>query len=414
VSAPIFISYSSKDQKIADTICRALEARGYDCWIACRNVGPGQNFQEAIVQALRDAKLMLLVFTSNANNSDEIKKEVALAGRHHVTVVPVRVEDVAPNDALAYEFATRQWIDLFDNWEQQIERLVMQIGSIISDKVSSPGSGGREAAVIAKQPKATPAPTGRSLRHPAMVAAFGALALLGLGGAYLVVRPLQPPATSAAAIPPTTALTSAQSAQAAPDENAWQGAMISGTVQALREYLDGFPDGGHVADARQRIQAADDRAWAVASGAGTMVSFKQYLGQFPTGAHAAVARSKVAVTTEDAQRHDGNWQATVVCTTVGRVEGYTISIAGQVKDGIFHAEFGVEGEPGWLSVDGEIEADGSAELHAHGRTGKVETTFNSSPRGTPYGYTILAQFTDSSGNGTRKEQRPCDFNALKH
>jgi hypothetical protein len=56
---------------------------------------------------------MLLVFTSNANNSDEIKKDVDLAGRHHVTVVPVRVEDVAPNDALAYEFATRQWIDLF-------------------------------------------------------------------------------------------------------------------------------------------------------------------------------------------------------------------------------------------------------------------------------------------------------------
>jgi hypothetical protein len=50
---------------------------------------------------------MILVFTSNANNSNEIKKEVVLAGRHHVTVVPVRVEDVAPNNALAYAFATR-------------------------------------------------------------------------------------------------------------------------------------------------------------------------------------------------------------------------------------------------------------------------------------------------------------------
>jgi hypothetical protein len=47
VSAPIFISYSSKDQKIAQTICRALEARGYNCWIAVRDLGPSKNFQEA-------------------------------------------------------------------------------------------------------------------------------------------------------------------------------------------------------------------------------------------------------------------------------------------------------------------------------------------------------------------------------
>src|ERR1700689_5122091 len=127
VSAPIFISYSSKDQKIAETIYQALEDRGHDCWIACRDVQPGENFQEAIVRALRSAKVMLLVFTSNANNSDEIKKELVLAGRHHVTVVPVRVGDIVPNDAFPYEFATRQWIDLFRNWEQEIELLASRL-----------------------------------------------------------------------------------------------------------------------------------------------------------------------------------------------------------------------------------------------------------------------------------------------
>jgi TIR domain len=128
VSAPIFISYSSKDQDIAETICQALEARGLECWISCRDVDPGQNFQEAIVRALRSAQIMLLVFTANANNSDEIKKELVLAGRHRVAVVPFRVEDVVPNDALAYELATRQWIDLFKDWEQEIERLAVGSG----------------------------------------------------------------------------------------------------------------------------------------------------------------------------------------------------------------------------------------------------------------------------------------------
>jgi hypothetical protein len=75
VSAPIFISYSSRDQKVAETICDALQARGYACWISCRNIGPGENFQESIVKAIRSAKLMLLVFTSNANNSTRSKRK---------------------------------------------------------------------------------------------------------------------------------------------------------------------------------------------------------------------------------------------------------------------------------------------------------------------------------------------------
>jgi hypothetical protein len=66
---------------------------------------------------------MLLVFSGNANNSIEIRKEIVLTGRHRLTVVPVRVDDVVPNDALAYKFATRQWIDLFRDWERDIECL---------------------------------------------------------------------------------------------------------------------------------------------------------------------------------------------------------------------------------------------------------------------------------------------------
>ncbi len=139
---PIFICHSSKDQRVAETICGALEARGFRCWIASRDVAPGTNYQEAIVGALRASRLMVLVFTGNANNSDEIKKELSLAGRHHATVIPVRAEDVAPNDALSYEMATRQWIDLFSGWDRGIERLSEQIwrslGSVPGATVQQP------------------------------------------------------------------------------------------------------------------------------------------------------------------------------------------------------------------------------------------------------------------------------------
>jgi len=126
----VFISFSSKDHKIAELICEALEDRGIGCWISSRDVKPGENFQAAIVQAIRVTKAMILVFSGNANNSDEIKKEIVLAGQNHLVVIPVRVEDVQPNDALAYEFATRQWVDLFADWEQAMHRLLEQLQTI--------------------------------------------------------------------------------------------------------------------------------------------------------------------------------------------------------------------------------------------------------------------------------------------
>jgi WD40 repeat protein len=131
MSAPVFISHSSKDQKVARTICTALEKRGLSCWIAARNVGPGENFQEAIVRAIRAAKVMVLVFTGNANNSAEIKRELALASRYGLLVIPARVENVVPSEAFEFEFATRQWIDLFEDWDHEIERLSSWIGGIV-------------------------------------------------------------------------------------------------------------------------------------------------------------------------------------------------------------------------------------------------------------------------------------------
>jgi hypothetical protein len=127
VSAEIFISFASQDHRVAMTLCSALESRGIKCWISSRDILPGENFQVSIVRAIRQAKVMLLVFTANSNNSDEMNKELALASQSKLIVVPLRIEDVTPNEAFAYEFATRQWIDFFADWELAVEQLAQRI-----------------------------------------------------------------------------------------------------------------------------------------------------------------------------------------------------------------------------------------------------------------------------------------------
>jgi hypothetical protein len=133
MSADIFVSFASPDSKIAQTICTALETRGFKCWIASRDIMPGENFQSAIVRAIRSAKVLLLVFSSNSNRSDEMTKELALASQQKLIVVPLRVENVTPSDAFAYEFATRQWIDLFANWEDAMNHLRTRLTAALVD-----------------------------------------------------------------------------------------------------------------------------------------------------------------------------------------------------------------------------------------------------------------------------------------
>lgn len=165
MSANIFISFASQDRKIASTLCKALESRGFECWISDRDILPGENFQIAIVQAIRRAKIMLLVFTGNSNNSQEMTKELALASQQKLIVIPLRVEDVAPNDAFAYEFATRQWIDCFADWEFAMDQLSQRISNAVAIHPDMPALAKASARasdfapVVAEAPLAPVVPT---------------------------------------------------------------------------------------------------------------------------------------------------------------------------------------------------------------------------------------------------------------
>ena len=177
-SHPVFVSYATADRKRALSICEAVESRGEACWIACRDVALGENYQEAIVRAIRDARAIVLVFSAAANDSDEIKKELSLASRHRVPVLALRIEDVEPSDAFAYELSTRQWIDAFEGWDKSIDALVSRIGQI---------SGAEPAARVAGTParRRTAFPS----RRPIAVVAAAVLLLLIAAGAWWVLRP---------------------------------------------------------------------------------------------------------------------------------------------------------------------------------------------------------------------------------
>jgi len=48
----VFISYSSKDEPIADAVCAIIEATGIRCWIAPGSIAPCKDWPNAITKAI--------------------------------------------------------------------------------------------------------------------------------------------------------------------------------------------------------------------------------------------------------------------------------------------------------------------------------------------------------------------------
>lgn len=192
----VFISHSSKDLDTAHRIRAALTARGLTCWLAEQDVAPGDDYQAAIVRAIRDARALLIVFTANANRSREVSKEVALANKYDVFIIPARLEDVAPSEALEYELTTRQWHDLFGDWDAAMDRLAARIARV-DGAPERPRAQSRGANAA---PATTPVPTAGLLArlwHPGAreawlmgtaVAAQAALQMVVLAAGYLHIR----------------------------------------------------------------------------------------------------------------------------------------------------------------------------------------------------------------------------------
>lgn len=172
----VFISYASPDSAIAMAVCATLEREGLICWIAPRNVVPGEFYADAIVRAIDGATVIVLVLSTNAAGSPHVLREVERASSKRHPVVSLRI-DLAPLPAaLEYFLNTSHWLDArATGLEQAMPKLVEAVRHLLA-----PGSG--KVAADASPRAATAAVSRRPDR---LIAALCAVIALGVG--YIVV-----------------------------------------------------------------------------------------------------------------------------------------------------------------------------------------------------------------------------------
>ena len=110
-SADVFISYASPDRGVADAVCGALEGGGLICWVAPRDVVPGEFYADSIVRAIDATKVIVLVLSKNSADSPHVLREVERGSSKRHPVVSFRI-DLAPlPSALEYFLNTSHWLD---------------------------------------------------------------------------------------------------------------------------------------------------------------------------------------------------------------------------------------------------------------------------------------------------------------
>ncbi len=199
----VFISHSSKDKAAADAACHALEARDIRCWIAPRDIRPGANWGESILEAISSVRIMVLLLSSNANASPQIQREVERAVHHGAIVIPVRIEEVMPAKSLEYFLSTSHWLDAFQPpLKAHLQHLGDTVQTILGQEVTRP-------------PVTAAAGGGRSRRGVSYGVGAAALACAAAGGWWWHSH-RAPPRTALPAVAPATTSEVASTAPAPP------------------------------------------------------------------------------------------------------------------------------------------------------------------------------------------------------
>ncbi len=109
----VFISYSSKDQKIIEALCHYLEAQNLRCFVAYRDIPKGADWGTHIPPAIENSKVFVYVHTKNANKSLDTTREIQYALDYKRVIIPFRIENVVYDSEKDYRLKCVNWLDAF-------------------------------------------------------------------------------------------------------------------------------------------------------------------------------------------------------------------------------------------------------------------------------------------------------------
>ncbi len=152
----VFISYSSLDQKVVEGLCAYLESHKIRCFVAYRDIPRGVVWAKAIVDALDESRMMVVVFSDHFNNSDQVDREIELASEEKKPILTFRITDDAFKGAKKYYLKNLNWIDAFPDPQAVFGSVTENVAKLLDMDIKS--------VTPAPQPAPKPVPPAKTYK----------------------------------------------------------------------------------------------------------------------------------------------------------------------------------------------------------------------------------------------------------
>lgn len=123
----VFVSYASPDSDVAYHIVEQVEATGLRCWVAPRDIRPGIDYAEGILDGIKRARTVLVLISAAALKSPHVSREIERAVNAGTPLLPARIEDVPLSGSLEYFVGSVHGIDALPDSTGRIN-----VGDILS------------------------------------------------------------------------------------------------------------------------------------------------------------------------------------------------------------------------------------------------------------------------------------------
>ena len=127
----VFISYSKKDQKVADYLCIFLKENSIEYWIDEEGIYSSINYKEIIVDAIDVSKAVIFISSINSNSSINVIREIGYAVNMNKPILPLILDDAQYAKSIRLDISDIDQID-FKNPTKSSKKLITSLMYVVN------------------------------------------------------------------------------------------------------------------------------------------------------------------------------------------------------------------------------------------------------------------------------------------
>ena len=127
----VFISYSRKDQDMAEHLCNTLTENGIEYWIDKEGIYSSFNYKELIVDAIEVSKAVIFISSANSNISINVIREIGYAVNMHKPILPLTLDDAPYAKSIRLDISDIDQID-FKNPMASSKKLITSLMYVLN------------------------------------------------------------------------------------------------------------------------------------------------------------------------------------------------------------------------------------------------------------------------------------------